>query len=51
MTAITGLRYNSSSDLVAFSCDDLSIRVVDIETRKLIRELCPRLGFVNRTSH
>ncbi|EAW12096.1 rRNA-processing protein UTP21, partial [Aspergillus clavatus NRRL 1] len=47
LTAITGLRYNSSSDLVAFSCDDLSIRVVDIETRKLIREFWGCAGQIN----
>ncbi|ORY17781.1 Utp21 specific WD40 associated putative domain-domain-containing protein [Clohesyomyces aquaticus] len=39
MTKILGLRYHRPSDLVALSCDDGSIRVVDIETRKLIREL------------
>ena len=39
MTAITAARYHRQSDLTAFSCDDLSIRVVDIETKKLVREL------------
>lgn len=47
MTAITGLRYNSSSELVAFSCDDLSIRVVDIETRKVVREFWGCVGQIN----
>lgn len=47
MTAITGLRYSSTSELVAFSCDDLSIRVVDIETRKLVREFWGCVGQVN----
>ncbi|KAL2002534.1 hypothetical protein VTN02DRAFT_6557 [Thermoascus thermophilus] len=47
MTAITGLRYSSASDLVAFSCDDLSIRVVDIETAKLVREFWGCVGQVN----
>lgn len=47
MTAITGLRYNSASELVAFSCDDLSIRVVDIETRKVVREFWGCVGQVN----
>ncbi|KAE8144346.1 Utp21 specific WD40 associated putative domain-containing protein [Aspergillus avenaceus] len=47
MTAINGLRYNSSSGLVAFSCDDLSIRVVDIETRKVVREFWGCVGQVN----
>lgn len=39
MTKAVGLRYHRGSDLVALSCDDGSIRVVDIETKKLIREL------------
>ncbi|KAJ5469430.1 hypothetical protein N7539_009048 [Penicillium diatomitis] len=47
MAAITGLRYSKISDLVAFSCDDLSIRVVDLETRKLVREFWGCVGQVN----
>lgn len=47
MTSVTGLRYNSTSELVAFSCDDLSIRVVDIETRKVVREFWGCVGQVN----
>ena len=47
MSAITGLRYNSSSGLVAFSCDDLSIRVLDLETRKIVREFWGCIGQVN----
>lgn len=39
MTKILGLRYHPNSDLIALSCDDGSIRVLDITTRKLIREL------------
>ncbi|KAF1947761.1 Utp21-domain-containing protein [Clathrospora elynae] len=39
MTKIIGLRYHRNSDLIALSCDDGSIRVLDIATRKLIREL------------
>lgn len=39
MTAITAAAYYKSSDLVALSCDDLSIRIVDTETKKLVREL------------
>jgi U3 small nucleolar RNA-associated protein 21 len=39
MTKILGLRYHRNSDLIALSCDDGSIRVLDIETKKLIREL------------
>lgn len=39
MTKIVDMRYHRNSDLIALSCDDGSIRVVDIETKKLIREL------------
>ncbi len=39
MTKIRHLRYHRNSDLIALSCDDGSIRVVDIETKKLVREL------------
>lgn len=39
MTKILGLRYHRNSDLIALSCDDGSIRILDIETKKLIREL------------
>ncbi|KAF2657992.1 Utp21-domain-containing protein [Lophiostoma macrostomum CBS 122681] len=39
MTRPLGLRYHRASDLIALSCDDGSIRVIDIETKKLIREL------------
>lgn len=38
-TACTALRIHRSSALIAISCDDLGIRVVDIETRKVVREL------------
>ncbi|KAJ5930764.1 hypothetical protein N7466_006257 [Penicillium verhagenii] len=47
MAAVTGIRYSKTSELVAFSCDDLSIRVVDIETRKLVREFWGCVGQVN----
>ncbi|CAP74224.1 hypothetical protein E8E15_009364 [Penicillium rubens] len=47
MAAITGLRYSKASELVAFSCDDLSIRVIDLETRKLVREFWGCVGQVN----
>lgn len=39
MTKILGLRYHRNSDLIALACDDGSIRVLDIETKKLVREL------------
>ncbi|KAI0171794.1 WD domain-containing protein [Hypoxylon sp. FL1284] len=47
MTAITGCRYHAANDLIAFSCDDNSIRVVDIETKQTIREFWGCKGKVN----
>ncbi|KAL8895275.1 MAG: hypothetical protein Q9192_003739 [Flavoplaca navasiana] len=47
MVAITAARYYRPSDLIAFSCDDLSIRVIDLETKKLVRELWGCLGQIN----
>ncbi|KAL4974350.1 Utp21 specific WD40 associated putative domain-containing protein [Aspergillus desertorum] len=47
MTAVTALRYHSMNELVAFSCDDLSIRVVDMETKKIVRELWGCAGQIN----
>ncbi|KKA21073.1 WD repeat protein [Rasamsonia emersonii CBS 393.64] len=47
MTAITGLRYSNASELVAFSCDDHSIRVVDVETKKIVREFWGCRGQIN----
>ena len=47
MSAITASRYLKQSDLIALSCDDLSIRVIDTETKKLIRELWGCLGQVS----
>ena len=38
MTKIIACRYHPGSDLIAFACDDHSIRVVDIETKQTIRE-------------
>lgn len=38
MTKVTGCRYHAANDLIAFSCDDNAIRVVDTETKKTIRE-------------
>lgn len=40
----TAIRYNPVSGLLALSCDDLCIRVVDIETRKTVRELWGCVG-------
>ncbi|KAI2637177.1 WD domain-containing protein [Hypomontagnella submonticulosa] len=47
MTAITGCRYHAANDLIAFSCDDNSIRVVDIETKQTIREFWGCHGKIN----
>ncbi|KAL8933267.1 MAG: hypothetical protein Q9211_005876, partial [Gyalolechia sp. 1 TL-2023] len=46
-TAITGAQYYRSSALVALSCDDLAIRIIDIETKKLVRELWGCLGQIS----
>ncbi|EME41671.1 hypothetical protein DOTSEDRAFT_90457 [Dothistroma septosporum NZE10] len=40
-TSITAMRFHRSSDLAALSCTDGCIRVIDIATQKLIRELWP----------
>lgn len=47
MTAITGLRASNINELVALSCDDLSIRVVDLETKRVVRELWGCRGQIN----
>ncbi|POR36313.1 U3 small nucleolar RNA-associated protein 21, partial [Tolypocladium paradoxum] len=38
MTAPIACRYHAANNLLAFACDDMSIRVVDMETKKTIRE-------------
>lgn len=40
-TGISGMRFHSGTDLAALYCTDGCIRVVDISTSKLIRELWP----------
>ena len=47
MTGILGCRYHAANDLIAFSCDDHSVRVVDIETKKTIREFWGCQGNIN----
>jgi U3 small nucleolar RNA-associated protein 21 len=47
MAAVTGMRYHAANDLIALTCDDLSIRIVDIETKKTIRELFGCQGDIN----
>lgn len=39
MTRLTSLRYHPASDLLAATCDDNCIRIVDTETKKTVREL------------
>jgi U3 small nucleolar RNA-associated protein 21 len=39
LTAVTASRFHASNDLIALACTDLSIRVVDIETKRVVREL------------
>jgi len=36
---INGMKLHRSSDLAAFSCSDGALRVIDITTRKIVREL------------
>lgn len=38
------VRYNTVSGLMSIACDDLCIRVVDIETRRIVRELWGSIG-------
>ncbi|KAK4619662.1 U3 small nucleolar RNA-associated protein 21 [Fulvia fulva] len=45
-TSITAMRFHRSSDLAALSCADNCIRVIDIATQKLIRELWPSRSHV-----
>ncbi|GAB1316696.1 rRNA-processing protein utp21 [Madurella fahalii] len=47
MTKITACRYHPGNDLMAFACDDHSIRVVDIETKRTIREFWGCRGDIN----
>ncbi len=42
--APTALRYNANSGLVSIACDDLCIRILDIETKKVVRELWGCVG-------
>ena len=42
----TAMRYNAVSGLVALACDDLAIRVLDMETKKFVRELWGSAGQV-----
>jgi len=46
LTSTRAMRYHRPSDLIALSCDDGSIRVIDIDTRKLVRELWGAKGSI-----
>jgi len=35
---IVSIRYHTENDLLAVVCDDLGIRVIDLETKKVVRE-------------
>ncbi|KAI9312356.1 Utp21 specific WD40 associated putative domain-containing protein [Dichotomocladium elegans] len=37
-TPIVGLQFHKDNNLLAVACDDLGIRVIDIETQKIVRE-------------
>ncbi|RCH80855.1 hypothetical protein CU098_004593 [Rhizopus stolonifer] len=37
-SSVVGLRYHLDNDLLAVVCDDLGIRVIDLETKNIIRE-------------
>ena len=45
-TTITGMRHYQASDMIALSCDDTCIRIIDITTRKLVRELWGSKGSI-----
>ena len=47
MASIIACQYYRPSDLVALSCDDLCLRVIDTETKKLVRELWGCLGQIS----
>ncbi|KAH6632721.1 Utp21 specific WD40 associated putative domain-containing protein [Chaetomium tenue] len=47
MIKITACRYHAGNDLIAFACDDHSIRVVDVETKQTIREFWGCRGDIN----
>lgn len=42
--APTSLRHNATSGLVSLACDDQCIRILDIETKRIVRELRSHAG-------
>lgn len=47
LTSITSMRYHAANSLIAVTCSDNSIRVIDVETKKTIRELWGCQGAIN----
>lgn len=45
--SLTGIQYHAPADLIALSCSDLSIKIVDLATKKTIRELHGCAGTIN----
>ena len=45
--AALAMKYNAVSGLIAISCDDLCIRIIDIESYRIVRELWGCVGQVN----
>ena len=50
IVTITGMRYHAANDLIALTCGDLSIRILDIVTRKTIRDIRGCQGGINDIS-
>ncbi|KAF2398483.1 YVTN repeat-like/Quino protein amine dehydrogenase [Trichodelitschia bisporula] len=46
ITSVTGVRYHRPSDLMAFTCADSTIRIIDITTRRVVRELHGSTGLI-----
>ncbi|RMZ86637.1 hypothetical protein DV736_g6135, partial [Chaetothyriales sp. CBS 134916] len=46
-TAALRIKYNPVSNLLALSCDDLCVRIVDIESYRIVRELWGCVGQIN----
>ena len=38
-SSVTAMELHRDSGLLAVTCDDLAIRLIDIETRRVVREL------------
>ncbi len=41
------MKYNPVSGLIAISCDDLCIRIIDVESHRVVRELWGCIGQIN----